>query len=144
MSIEFRKGDIWKSGYQYIVVPVNCLGVMGAGLAKQVARNRPNDSEVYKRRCQMDLRPGQAVIASQTIFVATKNHWRNPSKLEWVREGLTQLNNLTLSYPSITSIALPYLGCGCGGLRVDKVKPLMLELLQNKNCKFLVIDRSHS
>lgn len=138
--IEFRKGDIWQSGVQRIVIPVNCLGVMGAGLAKQADKRRPSDSKIYKQDCRRYLRPRKIITANQLIFVATKDDWRNPSKLEWIREGLVNINKLTMECFTIKSVALPFIGCGCGGLRVDEVKPLMVELLQNENCKFVVVD----
>lgn len=58
----------------------------------------------------------------------TKDDWRRPSKIEWIDSGLFDLVN-TLSHYEVTSIALPPLGCGNGGLDWNKVKPIMHEAL---------------
>ena len=62
------------------------------------------------------------------INFPTKKHWRNPAKIEWVREGLLELNKV-IRDKNIKSIAIPALGCGNGGLNWSDVRPLIQEYL---------------
>jgi O-acetyl-ADP-ribose deacetylase (regulator of RNase III) len=64
------------------------------------------------------------------INFPTKKHWRNPSKIEWVREGLEALKEV-IREKRITSIAIPPLGCGNGGLNWSNVRPLIQEYLND-------------
>lgn len=117
-------GDIARAPTQAIVNPVNCVGVMGAGLAKHLARAFPDVEDDYKWACQEGwLHPGQPHLIDlrgdqmpyMMVLFPTKDHWRNPSKLEWITEGLQSLVVMCVDH-QIPSIAIPALGCGLGGL----------------------------
>lgn len=120
------------------VIPVNCVGVMGAGLAKQAADKWPWIVAPYKDMChgryryQKCFEPGDVAIESDgndTICLfATKQHWRSASDLDWIERGLKRL--VAHSFPS-SIFNVPKLGCGLGGLDWADVKPLMVKYLTN-------------
>lgn len=113
--------NIFDSGADYLVNPVNTVGVMGKGLALEFSKRRPGLLVAYKQACvQGVLSTHQPWIYKDVVCFATKQHWRNPSQLEWIKEGLS---NLVI--PEGKSIAFPRLGCGLGGLDWNEVKPLI-------------------
>ncbi len=75
------------------------------------------------------------------INFPTKAHWRNPSQLSWIKSGLKDLRNQILHY-NITSIALPPLGCGNGGLNWDDVRPEIENALQDLPVDIVVYEPS--
>lgn len=121
-------GDLFQSDSQVLVNPVNCVGVMGKGLAKAFADRFPSILTPYKRACASNqLRPGQVqflTLPDGTVIanLPTKDHWRNPSQLDWVAAGLDALV-AKMTARGLSSVALPPLGCGLGGLRLDQVRP---------------------
>lgn len=144
------KGDILESEAPIIVVPVNCKGVMGKGLALQAKQKWPKVYESYKSFCEgacpsfpNGLEPGGGVFIQHVpnkyiACLATKDDWRNPSKLEWVEEGLKQLvatiKNLNAGTNGLFEfghIALPKVGCGLGGLDWCDVKPIVYRVFEN-------------
>lgn len=135
-------GDILESKAPIIVVPVNCKGVMGKGLALQAKQKWPKMFESYKSFCEGacpsypdGLEPGGVVCIQQEpnryiVCLATKDDWRNPSKLEWVETGLKQLVVLSMQI-NLCHIAIPRLGCGLGGLDWCDVKPIVHRVFEN-------------
>lgn len=120
-----RNMDFFTMPAQYRVIPVNCRGVAGAGLAK-AAKRLPGvdlDFAAYKRVCEdRDLKPGNLLIGSRLIFAATKNHWKDPSQLAWVGACFKELSKLKPD-----SIAIPALGCGLGGLTWRQIQPFAVD-----------------
>lgn len=125
-------GDIFFASTEALVNPVNCVGVMGKGLALQFKKLWPSNYDAYKLACERgDIGIGK-VFAYETghhnvrfiINFATKNHWKNQSSLVDIEAGLADLVNKVRDL-SITSIAIPALGCGLGGLKWDDVRPLI-------------------
>jgi O-acetyl-ADP-ribose deacetylase (regulator of RNase III) len=102
-----------------IVNTVNCQGIMGKGLAKQVRERYPNGVLNYLKNASTMMKPGDVIVDTVCdIFIfhlATKNTWRANSKIEWIRAGLQNLIAKGNEY-NIKSIALPLIGCGCGKL----------------------------
>ena len=135
-------GDILESKAPIIVVPVNCKGVMGKGLALQAKQKWPKMFESYKSFCEGacpsypdGLEPGGVVCIQQepnryVACLATKDDWRNPSKLEWVETGLKQLVVLSMQI-NFCHIAIPRIGCGLGGLDWCDVKPIVYRVFEN-------------
>jgi O-acetyl-ADP-ribose deacetylase (regulator of RNase III) len=130
-------GDIFTSGAEAIVIPTNCIGTQGAGLARQAAKRWPAWSRHYtawcsERRCtERRMMPGQVhtyrtgfSCDPQIIAVATKDHWRDPSRIEWIESGIESITEVVLNR-GFTSIAIPALGCGLGGLDWNDVRPLI-------------------
>lgn len=138
--IYFRKGDMLHSGAEALVNTVNTVGVMGKGIALQFKEAFPVNNKVYIEACKnKELEPGKLLPVWDTnlllgrkliINFPTKTHWRQPSKYEYVEKGLVALKAL-IEKEKITSIALPPLGCGNGGLDWKLVKPMIVHYLQN-------------
>lgn len=145
MSIVWKPSgaDIFNSQAQVLINPVNCVGVMGAGLAKIFKSSFPDNYQQYKNYCdQKRLRPGGILVCSTgketpqyIINLATKDHWSNPSKPSWVSQGLDQ----TLSWAAennIQTVACPALGAGLGKLSLDEVQTIMIEKLTDSPIEF--------
>ncbi|MBM7323986.1 macro domain-containing protein [Agrobacterium sp. S2] len=118
-----------ESSAQTLVNTVNCVGVMGKGLAKAFKDRDPEMYSAYKRICDDGLlKPGKLWLwkgqPNWVLNFPTKIHWRNPSKLEWIEEGLAKFvaGHAELG---IREISFPRLGCGNGGLNWDDVRPVM-------------------
>ena len=125
--ITIKHGSIFDSKADVLACPVNCVGVMGKGLAKEFKKRFPHQCERYFGLCNRgDFIPGGTYLAAGVIFAATKDHWRKPSRIEWVEDSLRNIaNDMKYLEPTGTkSIALPQLGCGCGGLDWADVWPL--------------------
>lgn len=122
------KEDIFTSACDYITNPINCVGVMGKGLALEFKKRYPEMYKDYVNKCNKRLvKPGEPYVYKNIINFPTKNHWRYPSKLEWVLKGLSSIKEAF----SNCSIAMPPLGCGCGGLDKALVIDKMSEMFSN-------------
>lgn len=128
--------DICTTTAQCLVNPVNTEGVMGAGLAAKIKKLYPENYKQYRKAClAQKLAPGMTYTWTgpeaeyNIINLATKDSWRNPSKLEWITRGLEVIANLSYLY-DWESIAIPKIGCGLGGLDWKDVKPLILHYLR--------------
>lgn len=133
MSIEVITGNIFTSNAQTLVNPVNCEGVMGAGLALECRLRYPEMFERYQQLCTEELlAPGKLWLYKGkerwVLNFPTKQSWKQPSRFSYLEQGL---NNLVESFQlrGISSIALPLLGADKGGLDADKVLLLMQEAL---------------
>jgi O-acetyl-ADP-ribose deacetylase (regulator of RNase III) len=141
--IEFVNGNILEAPVSVWVNPVNCVGVMGAGLALEFKKRYPEMFYDYQGACAWrDLIPGGLHIWSNAkgvwiINLATKNHWRGKSRYEWIEGGLKRLR-LYLQLANHTKIALPTLGCGCGGLDWANIKPIIVKYLEDIDVHTLV------
>ena len=127
--IKYIEGDIFKSSAQTIVNPVNCVGVMGKGLALSFKKRYPKMFEQYKKVCEKYLLTiGKLMLFHEKdhwiLLFPTKDHWRNPSKLEYIEKGLAKFVQ-TYAEKGIYSIAFPRLGCGCGEQNWEDVRLLM-------------------
>lgn len=121
---------------QTITNTVNCVGVMGKGVALKFKQAHKANFADYEKRCHRgEVHPGVPYVFAAdpkrdkpdlklVLNFPTKNHWRNPSQLVWVDEGLRILAENHHAW-GITSLAIPPLGCGNGGLRWDDVWPLV-------------------
>jgi len=131
-NIHLRDGDLLLCDAQALVNPVNCAGSMGKGLALQFARAFPANLRVYKVACEnKTLRPGgllvvpldeAGAVSRAIINFATKDDWRNGSRMEWIEAGPRALVR-EVRQREIRSIAIPALGCGLGGLDWMLVRP---------------------
>jgi len=127
-------GDLFESRAQTLVNAVNCVGVMGKGIAEQFKHRFPAMFEDYKRRSKRKaVRLGEPYLyrdssGIQIVNFPTKGHWRSPSRLADVEHGLDYLAKHAVEW-SITSLALPALGCGNGQLEWSAVGPLIYRKL---------------
>lgn len=127
-------GNLFESRASTLVNTVNCVGVMGKGIALDFKKNYPEMYEEYMQLCeQHKLKPGQPYYYSDyngasIINFPTKDHWRSPSKLSYIIDGLDWFRD-NYEKLGITSVAFPPLGCGNGGLTWEVVGPLMYSKL---------------
>ena len=133
MPIVYKTGDLFESTADAIVVTVNCVGVMGKGIALTCKQRYPSVFQEYKALCDNGaFTPGKIyrhTVDGRLIFTAaTKNHWRHRSEFMWIVTIVTRIKAHLLSNPS-TSIAIPPLGCGNGGLGWTTVDFLIQETL---------------
>jgi len=131
MAIKHIKGNIFNSKCQTIVNTVNCVGVMGKGIAFVYRLRYPKMYEEYKEHCKNKLiKIGslwlytKQVNAPWILSFPTKFHWKYPSKMEWIEQGLQKFVE-TYNKKGITSIAFPLLGTQNGGMDTKQVKLLM-------------------
>jgi O-acetyl-ADP-ribose deacetylase (regulator of RNase III) len=139
MSMILKSGDLLKAETDAIVNAVNCVGVMGKGIALQFKQKWPENFKVYKRACDEGrLRPGRmhvhdlGKLAGRPYFIInfpTKDHWRTESQIPWIEEGLIDLVRVVREL-GIQSIAIPPLGCGNGGLDWPVVRSMIESAFQ--------------
>ena len=131
--IKYKQGDLFTVNVEAIVNTVNCVGVMGRGIAMQFKKQYPENFKHYEAACKCgEVIPGKMFVYETNnllnprliINFPTKRHWRGESRVEDIEDGLTDLINVIQNY-NIKSIALPPLGCGLGGLKWSEVKVLM-------------------
>lgn len=133
--IRFVNGDMFSATFDAYVNPVNCKGVMGKGLALEFKKRFPMNFELYKDICdQGKLKPGYIYwtrdITTNTIIInfATKDHWKDYSKSEWIDSGCMKLRQYLIDNPhDIKDIAIPKLGCGLGGLDWSYVRRIFFK-----------------
>jgi O-acetyl-ADP-ribose deacetylase (regulator of RNase III) len=135
--IESVSGNIFDSNADAIVNAVNCVGVMGKGLALQFKKRFPDNFKIYKESCaHQELRPGNVLVYDRgelekprfIINFPTKDHWKQPSEIGYIDSGLESLAGAIQKH-DISSIAIPALGCGLGGLQWAEVRPRIVEAL---------------
>lgn len=127
---------VFNTNAQAIVNTVNCVGVMGAGLALEFKLRFPKMYVDYVSRCRrQEVKVGKLSYYRDDntpliINFPTKNHWKYPSKLSWIEQGL---QDFVQQYPQwgITSVAFPKLGCDRGGLNWNDVYQLIKKYLQD-------------
>jgi len=129
--IEFRGGDILKDDSEALVNTVNCVGVMGRGIALQFKNAWPENFVAYEKACKNgEVQPGRMLVVTTgaltgprlIINFPTKRHWRGKSRLEDIDAGLADLVEV-IKARGIRSIAVPPLGAGLGGLDWNEVRP---------------------
>lgn len=129
--IEMERGsNIFESLARVYVNPVNCLGISGKGLAKEYKTRYPEIVKLYEDHCKTKgMEPGTIFTVdtrlmakmSYIVFLATKDNWRNPSKIEYVRDGLIELRQF-MEKKKEYSVAIPALGAGLGQLTWNEVR----------------------
>ena len=131
--LELTRGDILKADAEALVNTVNCVGVMGRGIALQFRKAFPENFKAYKSVCdKKQLHPGIMFVYDLNRFqnpkyiinFPTKRHWKGKSKIEDIESGLEALVQ-EVSKNNIRSIAIPPLGCGLGGLDWTQVKQII-------------------
>ena len=128
--IEVTSGDILSAGTDALVNTVNCVGIMGRGIALQFKNAYPGNFKVYEAACKRhEVQPGRMFIHETGKFsprfivnFPTKRHWRGKSRIEDVESGLVDLV-AQIQRLGIRSIAIPPLGAGLGGLDWREVRP---------------------
>jgi O-acetyl-ADP-ribose deacetylase (regulator of RNase III) len=150
MTITYTKGDMFKADADAIVNTVNCVGVMGKGVALIFKNKWPKNFKAYKAECDAKrLRPGKMFIYENgdmlnnerprfLINFPTKDHWRGKSKMSFIEDGLDDFV-LQVQKLDIRTVALPPLGCGNGGLPWKDVKTVIERKLADiQDIEFIV------
>ena len=137
--IEQKQGDILKANAEALVNTVNCVGIMGRGIALQFRKAFPENFKAYKAACdQKRLHTGMTLVHDMNsmmnprfiINFPTKRHWKGKSRMEDIEAGLKALVE-EVHRREIRSIAIPPLGCGLGGLDWEDVRPRIEEAFRS-------------
>lgn len=138
MAVEKTTGDLLEADVDVLVNTVNCVGVMGKGIALQFKRRYPSVFREYAAACKrgevqigkMHVVPTGLLDGPQWVInFPTKKHWRSPSRIEYVQSGLLDLRRVLLEI-GVSSVAVPPLGSGNGGLDWNQVRPLVVANLE--------------
>lgn len=155
--INFVTGNFFEHNADIRINTVNCVGVMGAGVALQFKNKYPEMYKEYLKACNDNsIKIGKPHVWSNNTFFndgdndnsiiinfPTKMHWKNPSEYEYIEKGLEWLSKFLLNHESKT-ITVPALGCGHGGLDWNIVKKMIVESLSNINMNILVFEPESS
>lgn len=135
--MKFLQGNLLDAKAEALVNTVNTVGVMGKGIALMFKEAFPKNFLTYENACEhRQVKVGKMFVTESGTFSGprwiinfpTKKHWRQPSKLEWIIEGLGDLRRVILEH-QIHSVALPPLGAGNGGLDWSEVRPEVERIL---------------
>jgi len=145
--IEYKCGDILSEDAEALINTVNCVGIMGRGIALQFKNAFPENFKAYAAACKNEeVQPGRMFVFETgqltnpryIINFPTKRHWRGKSRIEDIEVGLEALVDTVRRY-NIRSIAIPPLGSGLGGLDWSEVKPRIEAALQPLNSVYAII-----
>jgi O-acetyl-ADP-ribose deacetylase (regulator of RNase III) len=147
--IEYKIGDLMAEEAEALVNTVNCVGVMGRGIALQFKKAFPENFKVYANACRhKDVQPGRMFVFERgdmfspwpryIINFPTKRHWRNKSRMEDIESGLASLV-AEIRQRGIRSIAIPALGSDLGGLDWNEVRTRMQAALKELDGVNIVI-----
>ena len=133
--IDYKTGDILAEDAEALVNTVNCVGIMGRGIALQFKNAFPENFKAYAAACKHEeVQPGRMFVFETgqltnpryIINFPTKRHWRGKSRIEDIESGLQALAE-EIRERNIQSIAIPPLGSGLGGLDWSQVRPRIEE-----------------
>lgn len=145
--IQFKKGDILEERAEAIVNTVNCVGVMGRGIALQFKETYPDNFKAYEAACaRHEVLPGRMLVFETDrlmppryiINFPTKRHWREKSRMQDIDAGLRALAEEIRSR-DIRSIAIPPLGSGLGGLDWGQVRRHIEEALSGLSDRTIIL-----
>lgn len=152
-KIQLTTGDILQADAEAIVNTVNCVGVMGRGIALQFKNAYPQNYKQYKNACDLGkVQPGKMLVyetgtltnPKYIINFPTKRHWKGKSRIEDIDSGLLALVE-EIKKRKITSIAIPPLGSGLGGLPWNSVRPrIEKSLVGLKNFEAKIFEPTNS
>ena len=131
-------GDILQSKAQTLINTVNCVGIMGKGIALEFKKRFPKMFDDYVQRCERgEVKPGvpylyKTLLLPQIINFPTKDHWKSVSRITDIEHGMQLLLSQYKEW-GITSLAIPPLGCGNGQLEWKAVGPLIYRYASQMN-----------
>lgn len=146
--IRYTHGNLLTAETDALVNTVNTVGVSGKGIALTFRESYPENFRAYAAACKAGrLAPGGLFVTERhdmlgprfIVNFATKDHWRQPSRLEWISHGLVALRDEVVKR-DIRSIAIPPLGAGNGGLDWGDVRPLIAKALDGLDCEIVVYE----
>ena len=153
--LKFTSGNMFDIPADIRINTVNCVGVMGIGVALEFKKRFPKMFKAYKRECEnKNIKPGKPHVWRDCygfghitiINFPTKIHWRNLSKYRYIEKGLIWLAKFLKDYEDYgeVKVTLPALGCGHGGLDWNKVKLLIKKYLGELEVIIYVFEPSDS
>lgn len=145
--VEVIKGKtIFESDAQTLVNTINCVGVMGKGIALEFKNRYPEMFDKYKSFCEKGIfKPGvlwiyKAPDGKKILNFPTKIDWKNPSEVSYIEAGLQKFVEIW-EEKEVKSVAFPLLGCSNGGLDADEIIPLMVKYLEKcEGCDIKIYD----
>jgi len=146
--ITFTQGNLLEARAEALVNTVNTVGVMGKGIALMFKERFAENFRRYAAACKAkEVRTGRMFVTEVhelggprwIINFPTKQHWRGDSRMEWITEGLQDLRRVLIE-KQISSVAIPPLGAGNGGLDWAKVRPQIEEALVGLDTEILVFE----
>jgi len=149
--IDYQRGNLLDADAEALVNTVNTVGVSGKGVALMFKEAFPENFRAYAAASKAgEIAPGGLFVTERRdmlgprwiVNFATKDHWRSPSRLEWIKAGLADLRREVIGR-GIRSIAIPPLGAGNGGLDWEDVKPLIARALADLDVAVTVFEPSH-
>lgn len=149
--INFKQEDILESNSEAIINTVNTVGIMGKGIALQFKQKYPENFKDYKKACDNNELIVGKVFVTETnnmlnpkyiVNFPTKEHWKNPSRIQYIVDGLKDLKRFIIE-SKIRSITIPPLGTGNGGLDWNDVKNIIKKELNDiENVEIIVLEPS--
>ena len=138
MPVVVAKGNLFESDADAITNTINCRGTMGAGIAKEFKSRYPEMFIEYTKLCRKGaIHVGEVWVWCESVgtpkpnFIVnfpTKDDWKDPSQLSWIRTGLDNLKNHVIM-KEIASLSMPALGCNLGGLNFADVRKVVEDIL---------------
>jgi O-acetyl-ADP-ribose deacetylase (regulator of RNase III) len=146
--MRFTQGNLLDAKVEAVVNTVNTVGVMGKGIALMFKERFPENYKAYAAACAAEeVKIGKMFVTAGVeldgpkwiINFPTKQHWRQPTKFEWIRSGLDDLKRV-IEEKKIRSIAVPPLGCGNGGLDWQEVRRLIEAALADVDVEAIIYE----
>ena len=144
--IEFQTGNILESSAKCLVNTVNCDGFMGKGIAYQFKEKYPENNKHYVQACnQGNFSIGKILFFEENEKIIanfpTKDKWREKSQYSYIETGLDALID-GIKLHNITSVAIPPLGCGNGGLDWNQVKQMIIDKMSPLDISIIIFEPS--
>lgn len=144
MSVEYRDGDLFKSGFTALAHGVNCRGLMGAGIAREFRRKWPGMFNEYSYLCRKDrLKPGMIHAwrsdGGMVVYnLATQDQPGRHATLGAVRESVKAMTDHA-GFHGIAEIGMPRIGAGIGGLRWPDVADVVEDVAVSATVRLVVV-----
>lgn len=161
MTFNVEQGDMFEADADALVNPVNCKGVMGAGVAEQMMDRYPGQCKIFNRESEglVGVRPGNVYVSMAAqrdtnedklvVHVTTKDDWQDPTQLDWIESIAKQLDTMITEAvnaarqagkdpDSIDYVAMPAIGCGHGGLSWPVVRGILEDELEDTDRTYTV------
>lgn len=147
--VTYKSGSIFDIEVDYYINTVNCVGVMGKGIALKFKKDYPTMFEEYKIKCNSgEIDIGNAFVWKNDdmfhpvsiINLPTKLHWKDPSSYVFIQKGLNWLHEYFKNDLQQSTVAMPAIGCGCGGLDWSKVKLMIDDMLSDSPAQFYIFN----